>query len=1170
MSPTCVVFGDNNVVVDGAVHAAIDMSQFEEGEFLNATVLDAMLWHWTQDSDCRVAHVAPTLLHENLASLLGQDATVVRRASSMGGRIGAALNNIKDRIARVDHLLLPVNVPLSGTVKNHWILFVLCMTSTRKVVVHDSLATPATTVQKYFDAAVMPLLKFMGLGDIGYERESAEEKVVQRSGSNNCAVHVLLKALQYTGSAAPPGALNGDTARTFFRDEVLHWAGSGRDSGARPGEPTLMIVRNLADLKAVSVRRPALTEQEVKEADAQKKANQDARKTAALKRGFDQNADGSRSYQIERVLARRVVDGKDSMLIVWTGFSHEHTEWIPVENVTPAALEDFTSDGQPLRAVADLYGGLQSELRNWDAAAPGRAQLRADGSGPAGTAATDSGGFYDKHCWHTAGTFFPPANNTLTRMFAMTSQSRSLRAMAKKRPLTGDEAALAKKGAASAKKRAAPASAKDAGGAGGTAGGDTNPVKKRATGAPGLAQPALQKLDRNANDIAKMVHDDISSVAARIGDALTNRNLEEAVRAGDSLYPNKLIKRPEKATERFLARCTAAPVPAFGGTGNLTTGANGTWVYNVYCTACKTTIVLQLASGGKSIKEGAVRKHILTAAHLQNITSDAVQQAAGVRVFEQAAGGQGGRDTMGEGGFVSRVQQRAAVLAARSGMSFAAADRCLRLCQSALDDIIQVEGMFDGPGARAALTHAVSADDRAAAAVLVASDPTRFGAIAARLTTEPTAGMKDVAKMVLQLESIRKRTNRRGHNGYDGGVRQHRTTISKRISGIADFVRLEVATLIENGCPSVGFMADESQSRSQTDPCYVAIIFCTIDFLFGHHLVGQTDASNATDGVSLANQVEGVLKHGHGVQGQPETWLLDRVAFVGSDGASTMRSSRKYAGHSIRDGTTPKERGKTGTSMLATLQHSLASRRGAAHIPFTGFHCTLHIVSLSLGDIVQLLPPFVIPMVRGIVSYFKRSPRMFARLKEEGRAAREAIAAIEAELNVEPGAGAAAGVRSLKRYCPTRWVGLATTIRSVLRNWLPLRELKLSLAREGYGAPDNDDRSWGWGGVGRNPTTATSPTTTTVRRRTMMAASWSRSRGRSPSRAQKTTTSTASPSSGAGATATMTSIGSALWHRSTASVTRVTMEPIRSPTRTRRCPPRSGAYCSQTRGALQI
>lgn len=421
---------------------------------------------------------------------------------------------------------------------------------------------------------------------------------------------------------------------------------------------------------------------------------------------------------------------------------------------------------------------------------------------------------------------------------------------------------------------------------------------------------------------------------------------------------------------------------------------------------------------------------------------------------------------MGEGDFVSRVQRRAAVLAARSGMSFAAADRCLRLCQSAIDDIIGVKGIFDGPGARAALTRAVSEDDRAAAAVLLDSDPTRFGAIATRLTTEPTSGMKDVAKMVQQLESIRKRTNRRGHNGYDGGVRQHRTTISKRISDIADFVRLEVATLVANGCPFVGLMVDESQSRSQTDPCYVAIIFCTIDFKFGHHIVGQTDAANGSDGVSLAQQVEGVLTQAHEVQGQAKTWLLDRVTFVGSDGASAMRSSRKYAGLSIRSGPTPKERG---TSMLASLQHSLASRRGTAHIPFTGFHCMLHILSLSLGDIMQLLPPFVIPMARGIVSYFKRSPVMFARLKKEGSAANEAIAAIEAELNVERGADVAISVRAFKQYCPTRWVGLATTIRSVLGNWLPLRELKLSLTGEGYGAPDNDDRSWGGDVDGEEP-----------------------------------------------------------------------------------------------------
>jgi hypothetical protein len=44
----------------------------------------------------------------------------------------------------------------------------------------------------------------------------------------------------------------------------------------------------------------------------------------------------------------------------------------------------------------------------------------------------------------------------------------------------------------------------------------------------------------------------------------------------------------------------------------------------------------------------------------------------------------------------------------------------------------------------------------------------------------------------------------------------------------------------------VGLQLDESRSASTTDPCYVSVTYCTSDFVWGVHLVGQTDTSIGT------------------------------------------------------------------------------------------------------------------------------------------------------------------------------------------------------------------------------------------------------------------------------------------------------------------------------------
>lgn len=211
----------------------------------------------------------------------------------------------------------------------------------------------------------------------------------------------------------------------------------------------------------------------------------------------------------------------------------------------------------------------------------------------------------------------------------------------------------------------------------------------------------------------------------------------------------------------------------------------------------------------------------------------------------------------------------------------------LRLVQSAVDDIIQVDGQFDGRGASNILTRCPSEDDKAAAAALLETDPVRYEKVASRLVAEPTGAMLDVAAIVGRLQEVRPAKRSAGHHG---GFQLHRTTITRDLSVVANAVRQDTAKLVFAKCKYVVLLLHESTTISKSDPCYIGVMYCTADFQWGYSLVGQTDAAAAADGVALAKKVDQVLATNFSVAMSPtSTWLADRVRLFGSDRSRHLR-----------------------------------------------------------------------------------------------------------------------------------------------------------------------------------------------------------------------------------------------------------------------------------------
>ena len=120
-------------------------------------------------------------------------------------------------------------------------------------------------------------------------------------------------------------------------------------------------------------------------------------------------------------------------------------------------------------------------------------------------------------------------------------------------------------------------------------------------------------------------------------------------------------------------------------------------------------------------------------------------------------------------------------------------------------------------------------------------------------------------------------------------VRQHRTTISKRVQKISSVI-ISLKGSYYTQCPFVGVILDEGNNWRRSCPVYVATITCDSQFRWRIQFVGQADCVGRKDGESIFNLVKKIFSD-HG-------WhtVYNQIVSAGTDGASVMRSTTHFRG----------------------------------------------------------------------------------------------------------------------------------------------------------------------------------------------------------------------------------------------------------------------------------
>ena len=170
----------------------------------------------------------------------------------------------------------------------------------------------------------------------------------------------------------------------------------------------------------------------------------------------------------------------------------------------------------------------------------------------------------------------------------------------------------------------------------------------------------------------------------------------------------------------------------------------------------------------------------------------------------------------------------------------------------------------------------------------------------------------------------------------------HRTQVSRNINTTGDLIIKEKKQIILDSVHCSPFLDESTTVSMGTRPVYAGAMATTEEFLWACFFVGQKDTSVADGGQSYFIIVKTLYEN---------IGLWKKYRAIGTDGCAAMRSTPEYAGVDAH--------GVEGESFVAYAKRDVAPDRD----PFA-FHSVLHIVSLSVGDAVKVLPSWWIK-VRG-------------------------------------------------------------------------------------------------------------------------------------------------------------------------------------------------------------
>jgi len=739
-----------------------------------------------------------------------------------------------------------------------------------------------------------------------------------------------------------------------------------------------------------------------------------------------------------------------SYLVQWTGWGHEYTDWVPVEDVNLKAVDEFNPRAPVPGGVGDgLEEAMtaQAEFEEWASThAVGTMRLLETAQMP----------FYDQLGRHAMG---------MSQRGALESRrSKSKKKRSSSDGLPGPKRARSE--ARSAGESELDHDRYDA---------MVTDTAAAPTGPPGRS-PALSLRQADA-PVAQRLSSTLSSrrskAAARPPTLLAlnaqadayHKVLLEAATACDLEWRSQ--QQQPALDDAEMRRTTAAATAAVkklhlpnGGPPHFAIAKHHLPGFLRKCLLVpptKTFVAVDdsfkclLCNGmAKLASLAKVKKHQLTKQHmlkLQLINRD--PGIGGVPLADVARAA--GKANHAVATLPRTVALRAAVMTSQHGHPLTAAAHALRLSQSVVYDI--TGGTAPPVDVIARLRRPARSAELAAASALAAVDPEEHASVIAELRRGSSATEKVAADQLMRLRQVSVRQPDR--HGNKPPLHLDRTNVSRALEReIEPMVDMLTDALLDE-CRYVALLMDESKSTSSTDPCYLGIQYCTPSFMWGLHLVGQTDTSICTSGADLLTQLKTVFAS----RGS----LWDKILFGSTDGCAAMRSTRKYAGLHPR---------QVGESLLRWLQEDLASRRVGDErtvdlCPRLMFlHCIAHILALAFLNACAVLPPHVIPHLRSFHRNFHNKLKEWSELKD---------ICVELKIDLDRTNALREGganpinnkrmwrVTQFKSLSPTRWKDLLRVTVAVIDKWEALVVLRKRRCDAGYGSPDNDDKSWDGG-----------------------------------------------------------------------------------------------------------
>lgn len=272
------------------------------------------------------------------------------------------------------------------------------------------------------------------------------------------------------------------------------------------------------------------------------------------------------------------------------------------------------------------------------------------------------------------------------------------------------------------------------------------------------------------------------------------------------------------------------------------------------------------------------------------------------------------------------------------------------------------------------------------------------------------------ATMLSRLKAVTKTVNTRA--GIRSVCRRGRAAVTNRLLKLSGQT-MDMKLQHLKKCKFLCLTADESDTYSFSAPLAAALSGCTPTFEWANLFIGQVDVAADKSGPGLFNSLRELLN-------RDGCDLLKRLYFSCFDGASAMRSTPLYAGLDAYP---------AGRSVLAEIKRYDSCEKVG------NVHGLAHLLNLAQKKAMKLCDSWINQWqdhIKAVFRWFSKSPSRKSKLKQLHKEMVLLNDVVTWRL-IYP-----------KYYCPTRWIGIARCLRSIIAAAPLLETYADSLVTEGF------------------------------------------------------------------------------------------------------------------------